>query len=204
MLKHFVFILGLTVLLGGCNNGGVGEEKKSDAVQEELGNKVQSELCVQNIEDFTSFLGLPYGTNERELIPLLGKFSSGNFSADSNSFIYYYNHIKRVPISIWVNGKTGDVETIFMEILGFESTFEADVEAVQERYAISACDIAWFGMEVKDIQARLGAPTATSVNKEGVTSISYDSKQLSHSVNFKVYPSQGDICSSITINWFYE
>lgn len=205
MTRRYWSVFIFSIILMSCGGKIKEEDLESDVRnQSAIEKNIGGTDCTHSLEGFRSFIGLKYGTNERELIPLLGKFSNGNFSEDSTSFIYYYNHAERVPISIWVDAKTGDVETIFIEVLSFEKTFKQDVLAAQKRYTFSDCDMAWFGLTAEEIEAKLGKPTATSINKENATSISYDSETLSHSINFKIYPSQGNVSSALTINWFYK
>jgi len=156
-----------------------------------------------DVNKFDNFLGIKYGTNELDLEPILGDFTGGEYTVDSSAFIYYFKHIENAPVSVWVNGESGKVETIFMEILGYEDVFDKDVEEAKKEFKMTDCDSRFFGMTYDELVETMGKPTSEETLDEGVKSMSYDSKDFKIAVNFKVYPSQADICSSISVNWFY-
>ncbi len=156
-----------------------------------------------NVADFDNFLGLTYGMNELMLEQKLGKFTGGEYTADSTSFIYYFKKIKGAPISVWVDSKSQKVITIFMEILGYEELFQSDLNSAIEAYSISTCDSYFFGLQYAELKAKLGEPIAEEMLEGDIRSVDYDSKDLRCSVNFKFYPDQDNMCSSISVNWFY-
>jgi hypothetical protein len=156
-----------------------------------------------DIEKFDNFLGVQYGTSELELEAKLGKFTGGEYTTDSSAFIYYFKRIENAPVTVWVNAKTGKVETIFMEILGYEEVFEKDLEEAKKEFKMSDCDSRFFGMKYEELTETMGKPNFEETLDEGVKSLTYDSKDYKYNVNFKIYPSQADMCSSISVNWFY-
>jgi len=156
-----------------------------------------------DIKNFDTFLGVKYGANELELKPILGDFTGGEYTADSLAFIYYFKRVENAPVSVWVNGESGKVETIFMEILGYEEVFHQDVKDAIEEFKMDECESRFFGMKYDELIEAMGKPTAEETLDEGVKSVSYDSDDYKIAVNFKFYPSQEDMCSSISVNWFY-
>ena len=156
-----------------------------------------------DIDNFDSFLGIKYGTNELKLKGILGEFTGGEYTVDSSAFIYYFKRVENAPISIWVNGTSGNVETIFMEILGYEDVFEQDLADAVKEFKIHECDSRFFGMKYDELVKTMGKPTTEETLEEGVKSLTYDSKDFKTAVNFKIYPSQANMCSSVSVNWFY-
>lgn len=156
-----------------------------------------------DIEKFDNFLGVEYGTNELKLEALLGKFTGGEYTPDSSAFIYYFKRVENAPLTVWVNSKSGKVETIFMEILGYEEVFQDDLDAAIKEFHISDCDSRFFGMKYEELVETMGKPNSEETLEDDVKSLTYDSKNYKYNVNFKLYPSQGDMCSSISVNWFY-
>ncbi|MBI3135545.1 MAG: hypothetical protein HYZ14_12785 [Bacteroidetes bacterium] len=171
-------------------NPDVTDEKKEDCAKE-------------SADDFDNFLGIEYGTNELKLEKILGSFTGGAYTADSLAFMYYFKTIENAPITVWVNAKSQKVETIFMEVLSYEQYFQEDLKKAAEEYNIQSCDSKFFGMKKDEIVKIMGKPAADEALEGGVQSISYDSKNYKYSVNFKFYPEQNNICSSISVNWFY-
>jgi hypothetical protein len=166
---------------------------------------IEIDTCKEktSVSDFDNFLGLTYGMNELMLEQKLGKFTGGEYTADSTSFIYYFKKIKGAPISVWVDSKSQKVITIFMEILGYEELFQSDLNSAIEAYSISSCDSYFFGLKYADLKAKLGEPVAEEMLEGEIRSVDYDSEDLRCSVNFKFYPDQDNMCSSISVNWFY-
>jgi hypothetical protein len=187
-----------------CNNQGT---DLTLPVNDDSTNTVVAEIdtCEQksNVADFDNFLGLTYGMNELMLEKKLGKFTGGEYTADSTSFMYYFKKIKGAPITVWVDSKSQKVITIFMEILGYEELFQSDLNSAIEAYSISTCDSYFFGLKYEDLKAKLGEPTTEELLEGNIRSVDYDSEDLKCAVNFKFYPEQGNLCSSISVNWFY-
>lgn len=157
----------------------------------------------RSIQDFSQFLGFNYGDQEELITAKLGAFSSGNFSPDSAYFIYYFNQIKTVPIQVWVNAKTGKILTVFIEVLSLGDAFNADIAKAGENYKFKSCDLSWFGLTADQLIEKLGKPAEDAFSREDVRLISYDSPDFLIGVAFKIFP-QAPVCSSISVNWFYE
>lgn len=168
------------------------------------GQQDESTSCEKkSADDFDNFLGIEYGTNELKLEKILGEFTGGEYTADSLAFMYYFKALENAPITVWVNAKSQKVETVFMEVLSYEAYFKQDLEAAIEKYHIQPCDSRFFGMKYAEITKIMGKPAADELLEGNVKSISYDSKNYKYSVNFKFYPEQENMCSSISVNWFY-
>lgn len=188
-----------------CNNqsADLNLTMNDDSTRTEI---VQTDSCNQKFraEDFDNFLGITYGMNELKLESILGKFTGGEYTADSTSFMYYFKKIKGAPITVWVDAQSQQVTTIFMEILGYEELFQSDLNDAIEAYNISECDSYFFGLTYTELKARLGEPSREELLKDsGIRSVDYDSRDFSHSINFKFYPDQNNVCSSVSVNWFY-
>ena len=156
-----------------------------------------------DINKFDQFLGVKYGMTEIDLNKAVGKFTGGEYSKDSLSFIYKYNRVENAPVAIWVNSKTYKVEVIFMEILTYEQYFHEDLAALKKKFKMSECDARFFGMTYQELISTLGKPNKEEDLEGGVKSVYYDSKDYKIAVNFRFFKDQGDICSSISVNWFY-
>ncbi len=156
-----------------------------------------------NVDDFDNFLGITYGMNELFLEKILGKFTGGEYTSDSTAFLYYFKEIKGAPITVWVDSESQKVITIFMEILGAEEWFQSDLNSAIEAYNISTCDSYFFGLTYEALVTRMGKPTSEELLKGDIRSVDYDSANLKYSVNFKFYPDQDNLCSSVAVNWFY-
>lgn len=169
------------------------------------GAEQETEVDCSNAElsDFNRFLGLDYGAEEILLESTLGKFTGGYYTIDSATFIYTFDRITRVPISVWVNTKTSKINTIFMEVISLGENFDADLEKAVEEFSIDPCEANWFGLSVDEIKAKLGEPSEEAVSAEGITLLTYDSEDYLITAAFKIYAAQEDRCSSVSINWFY-
>ena len=202
-MKRLKFIPALIVTVALMSCGGNAEaENLSDLQNNDEIEDTKS--CEKNsVDDWKSFVGIEYGTNELDLEGLIGDFTGGEYTPDSSAFIYYFKRVERAPITVWVNGKTGKVETIFMEVLGYEEVFKQDITDVTAEFNLQDCDTKFFGMTPEELIDVMGKPAADKEKEDGVRSISFDSEDLKVSVNFKFYESQGGICSSISLNWFY-
>ncbi len=198
-MKKIVFVLLSLIALLGCNQEESSNKEMTDE-KETVEDKVQT---IQK-NDFTTFLGVEYGMEELSLENTLGKFVSGAYTKDSSAFIYYFNRIPRSPISVWVDSKTSKVVTIFMEVLSFEENFQSDLELAIKEFKISEEDSKWFGMTRDQIIQELGEPVSEKIDKEKTTILTYNSENLKKHAEFKIYPSQDNKCSSVSINWFYE
>lgn len=168
-------------------------------------DSVVTDTCAQKLsaDDFDNFLGITYGMNELLLESKLGPYTGGEYTSDSLSFVYYFKKIEGVPISVWVDAKSQKVITIFMEILGYEELFQADLDEAIKEYSMSECESRFFGMTFEELKAVMGEPAKDEVIKDGIRSVDYDSKDYKYSVNFKFHPAQNNLCSAISVNWFY-
>ncbi len=155
-------------------------------------------------ENFSQFLGFNYGDMEDLLTARLGNFTSGNYSADSSSFIYYFKKLERVPIEVWVNSKSKKISTIFIEILSLNELFNEDLETARTTYKMNDLDASWFGLTADEIKTIMGKPSEEAMSNQDVHLLTYDSPDFLQAVSFKIYKTQGNICSSISVNWFYK
>ncbi|OIQ33869.1 MAG: hypothetical protein BM555_04565 [Crocinitomix sp. MedPE-SWsnd] len=188
---------------GGSNEDAEDLQNLVDGINQITDDGPASTCEKTTVDQWDNFLGVPYGTNETDLDRRLGKFTGGEWIADSSAFVYEFKRVKRAPVSVWVNGKTGKVETIFIEILGLNEFFEQDLKDVEEEFDIQECDMRFLGIQAEELIKIMGKPSKDVTSEEGYRSIFYDSTGLKISVNFKFYDSQGGRCSSISLNWFY-
>lgn len=201
-INTIVFLL-LTMMVVACGNANETEaEEKIDDLLQELVEEVDG--CKKDkVAGWDEFLNIPYKGNELDLEKYLGKFTGGEYATDSTAFIYYFKRVQRAPVSVWVNAKTGDVETVFVEILGYEDYFDGDVADLKSEFGLDDCDVKYFGMEPKELIGIFGKADKDESTDEGVRSLSYNSEDFKIALNFKCYESQGGVCSSISLNWFY-
>lgn len=155
-------------------------------------------------ENFRNFLGFNYGDTEDMLTARLGNFTYGNYSADSSSFIYYFKNLERVPIEVWVNSDTKIITTIFMEILSLNELFQEDLETAKTTYEISEQNVSWFGLTADEIKTKMGTPSEEAMSNQDVHLLTYDSPNFLQAVTFKIYKTQENRCSSVSVNWFYN
>jgi hypothetical protein len=182
MLKQLLFIFPLTLLVA-CQD---------------------TQTCENaDIEKFDSYLNLDRNTLETELKIKLGEFTGGYYSDDNRQFIYNFFAVPDAPVSVVVNASSTKVETVMMEVLTFEEDFQKDLAAAIKAYTISECDSRFFGMQKHEIVDEMGEPTDEKVLDGNVTSIEYFSKDYKTSVNFKFYPEQQNMCSSVIVNWYH-
>lgn len=177
--------------------------------REELTKEKKELRCDHiNVEDFRHFLGLKYGTNESELKGILGKASSGEYNDSETAFKYKYTNTKRVPLIVYVNSETGDVETIFIEVLGLGVNFEQDVKKADEDFEIDPCHLSLFGQSPKEILSIFGQADSDKVNdtktEENVRQLIYYNDRNDISVTFKFYKSQDNVLSSIAVDYYYD
>lgn len=164
--------------------------------------------CDKNdANDFNNFIGIPFGTSEVDLVKILGENTGGEYNDDSSSFVYYYKDAERVPITIWANSQTTQIEVIFMEVVSLVQFFDTDLEAAIEKYDIQECDAQWFGKTQKEVKKILGEPkkkeSTEDTDGNEIVNFFYDSDDYSIALNFKFYQSQDYKCTSIMVNWFY-
>ena len=161
----------------------------------------------ESANDFDNFLRIPYGTSESALDSILGKGNGGEYTTDSLSFVYYYKMAERVPITVWANTKTTQIEMIYMEVVSYIQYFESDFENAKETYNMLECDYQWFGKSQEDIIEIMGEPRKTDKTEDAegkeIVNLFYDSDDYRIAVNFKFFESQDYYCSSVMVNWFY-
>lgn len=184
----------------------------NDVVTNE-GIKYDKDNCDKDSSsNWTDFIGIPYGISEVHLDTIFGESSGGTYSDDSSSFVYYYKKVPRVPISVWANSRTSQVETIFIEVTSTVQFFESDLGSAQYEYDLPICDMKWFGMEAKEVKKIMGTPDKEEVEEDDegleITSLIYDFMDeekgvLRSVVNFRFYESQDNMCSLVMVNWFY-
>lgn len=205
MVLRFKMLLisGLSVFFLACGNSNDAEaQKELDQLIQDLIQE-PDECKKDNVEGWDEFVNIPYKGNELKLEDYLGNFTGGEYASDSSAFVYYFKRVQRAPISVWVNALTGDVETVFVEILGYEDYFEEDVENLQKEFDLDDCEVKYFGMQASDLIAIFGKADKDEQSDDGVRSLTYNSEDYKIVLNFKCYDSQGGKCSAISLNWFY-
>ncbi|MCH2234294.1 MAG: hypothetical protein MK078_08585 [Crocinitomicaceae bacterium] len=185
----------LTILTSSCT-----EETTVQEVQE----IVAEEVCKpKKVDDFDQFIGMDYGYKEIELEQRFGELYFGEYSEDSLSFLYYFEGESRTPITVACDAKQGLVTNILIEVLTLDENFDKDVDVISVKYDFSECDMQYFGMTEKEIKQELGEPLYNEELEGGVKSITYQTEIKKVAVNFKFYPEQDYVCSSVMILWFY-
>ncbi|MGV6861278.1 MAG: hypothetical protein ACWA41_05875 [Putridiphycobacter sp.] len=211
----FGLVMLFSAVLLSCKSHADEEQLKKEA--EESVNEIFDELLNEGttsadcdaftIADFDTYLGLSYGDKEEKVREVLGKETESKYTEDRSRFMYFYKDTKRVPVTIYVNAKSGEVETVFMEILGLNQNFEQDVLKAEEDFGVEACIIELFGKKPKEILTMFGQAGSDnmkeSANEQGVRTLNYYSEDGGIMVTFKFYPSQENKLSSIEVNWFY-
>ena len=194
--KSFKLILtGLTLILLSC-----GSEPSVNEVEEVL----SEEICKpRKVDDFDQFIGMDYGYKEIELEQRFGELFFGEYSDDSLSFLYYFEAESRTPITVACNADQGLVTNILIEVLTLDENFDKDVDIISGKYDFDDCDMQYFGMTQKEIEQELGEPLYNEELEGGIKSITYQTEIKKVAVNFKFYPEQDYICSSIMVLWFY-
>ena len=159
-----------------------------------------------NLSSFEEFIGLNKNTNEVELKTVFGKSTNGEYTDDKLTFIYEFNSIERVPVSVYVDAESGKLETVFIEILGFEDAFRTDVKAAQSKYPISECHANLFGKNPNELLSLFGEAKSDEAKLDSfgreVRTIVYDKPEENIMISFSFYPSQENKLSSIIVDWF--
>lgn len=197
-MKNLLLITLLFAFTFSCSNQ---QSTNDESIEDE---QINSDCEDKNsAEDFKSFLGVEYGTSELKLESILGPFTGGEYTPDSSAFMYYFKKLDGSPLTVWVNSQSQKVETVFLEILGYDELFQSDLDKAIEYFKIDKCESRFYGMKFNELKNELGEPQSNEVDEKGVRSVAYDSKDYSCSVMFKFYPEQANMCSSISVNWFY-
>lgn len=198
MFKYISFILSLLI-------SSILFSKEPSEFGEDLSNSGQLALgnCdKRNLAGWSAFLNLKWGEGQKKVKKELGKHSSIDYQEDSLIHIYNFNDVAMSPISIWVNTKKDKIETVFMEVLSYPENFQSTLRKTEEVYKLSSCDTEFFGMTGDEVIEAMGKPRADSVSVQNIRHISYDNLG-DVSVLFKFFPAQGNLCSSIEVNWYY-
>jgi len=160
-----------------------------------------------NIDDFKTFLGISYGGEELSIEKIIGIATGGEYAKDSSSFKYYFKNTKRVPVTVHVNSYNSNIETIFIEILGLEDSFDGDVKKAKEDFILTNCQYELFGKQPKEITQIFGQASIDNIKDSSVETdvrrLVYYNEAETVSVTFKFYPSQDNKLSSIEVNWYY-
>lgn len=187
----------------GCAGNSPQAETESDSHYTDTLLNTDS-LVKNSANDFDDFLGIKYGTHELYLESILGKFTSGEYTADSSQFIYHFNVLEKVPVYVWVSAKTQTVQTIFMEVLSYPPYFDADLDSAANYYQMIDEDKKFFGKKPAEIIALMGEPYSDQTHDSNFRELTYQSDDYMISVGFRFYPEQNEMCSSISVNWFYK
>ncbi|MDX1350368.1 MAG: hypothetical protein R3279_08975 [Putridiphycobacter sp.] len=167
---------------------------------------LQNECEYFSLSDFSSFIGISRETRESQLKNILGKWTGGSYTNDKGAFIYTFEAVERVPVKIYVNATSGNIETIFIEILGLYQNFEKDIERAQREYPLNICHAALLGKAPDDIIALFGPAEKDFLKVDNVASevrvLVYYSEDRSTAITFNFYPSQAYRMSSIVVDWF--
>ncbi|MFK8038685.1 MAG: hypothetical protein AB8B74_10380 [Crocinitomicaceae bacterium] len=195
-MKNLILLLVLASFVS-CNN----QSAENDRLVA-TGNTCESLA----IEDFRSFLTIQKTTPEADLKTILGKSTGGSYSEDKTTFIYKFEGTKRVPIKVYVNAKSGAIETVFMEILGLKKNFDIDVKKAKSDYPIDDCHSSLFGQQPKEIISLFGQASVDNLKKDNVEAdvrvLRYFTKDKQIALTLNFYPSQDNKMSSIVVDWF--
>ena len=138
----------------------------------------------------------------------MGKSSGGEYTEDKGRFKYYWKNTKRVPVTIYCNAETGDVETLFMEILGLDDAFDQDIKKAEEDFNLDECHLDLFGKQPKEIVRILGQADKDNIVddsvEDDVRDLVYYSEDARIAVTFKFYHSQDNRMSSLSVDWFHS
>ncbi len=158
-----------------------------------------------SINDFKTFLTIGETTPEVELKKILGASTGGHYSDDKSTFIYAYERIKRVPIKVYVNAKSGKIKTVFMEILGLKENFDVDVKKAKINYPIDECHAFLYGKQPKEIIELFGQANKDNLKvdnvEENVKVLQYYAEDEKTAITLNFYPSQEYRLSSIVVDW---
>ena len=209
-IKFGLIIALLAVSVISCKSHDDDEKEMDDLISEilEEDNSSSSNRCDDlEIEDFDRFLGIKFNTGEAELKSVMGESSGGEYTNDKSAFMYYYKDTKRVPVTVYVDAETGDVETIFMEILGLNDNFDQDVQKADDDFNIKECHLDLFGKQPKEIISIFGQADKDNIEEdsveEGVRHLVYYSSDDKIALSFKFYQSQDNQMSSLMVDWFH-
>ena len=205
----FIIVLALTLTACKSHDDDISEQEFEDMMSEILDEEVVDyDYCDDlTLDDFDSFLGLDFNTAETEIVDAMGSPSDRDFTEDKTRLKYFYKDTKRVPVTVYVNAESGEIETIFMEILGLDDAFFQDVMKAEEDFNIDACHLDLFGMQPKEVTSIFGQADKDNIEEdsveEGVRHLVYYTDDDKIAISFKFYHSQNNMMSSLTVDWFH-
>jgi len=170
-------------------------------------NKKSVQTCnVVDIESFSSFLGLTIETPELEIKRILGQSTEKEYSEDRLTFIYEFDKIETIPVTVYVDAESGRIKTIFIELLGLGSNYSNDLRKVKSKFPLSTCHAYLFGMSPNQVMGTLGSPDYDEVIDDNVEtdvrSLVYLTEDGSTDVTLYFYPSQQNRLGSINVDWY--
>jgi hypothetical protein len=214
-MKKITFVLSLALATGlySCSSNSDDkqaeiEKQTNDILKDILNNNTSKDCENFVIKDFNTILGLNYGETKEKINEVLGQEDSANFTSNRSQFQYHFTSTKRVPVTISINPNDNKIETIFIEILGTGVNFNQDILKAEEDFSVEPCIIDLFGKKPKEILKKFGQANSDNMKEsaleQGVRTLTYLTEDTFTMVTFKFYPSQDNLLSSITVNWFYE
>ena len=158
------------------------------------------ECASLTVERFESFLGMSF-SDKKDIVGELYKIPS-DIRVEDNYTLMDYNDVKGVPLTIYINRKSNEIETILIEILGKGQAFNGDIRRAAKQYNLSSCDTDLFGKTSDEIKSQMGEPFNFG-SEETYSFLQYKSTDKSIEVMFKFYFEQESKCSSVEVNWYY-
>ena len=168
------------------------------------GSDPKADCPTKTKEKWDTFLKINYGSTEKEIEKQLGAFTNGFYTPDSASFVYYFGRLKYVPISVWVDAKTGIVQNVIIEVVSGMENFENDLKTAVEEYGLDGCELIYMGMKRDEVEEVFGKPDEDLLLEGGIQSIAYYSPHNDQIISFKFFPEQDNVCSIIEVYWFYR
>jgi hypothetical protein len=205
-----LFTLILLISCGSSNETNQADiDKQSNDILKELLSEKETLNCDGfTIKDFNTFLGLNYGDTKEKINEVLGQETRADYNSDRSQYQYFFEDTKRVPVTVSINPNDNKIETVFMEVLGTGANFEDDIYRAEEDFNVEPCIINLFGKKPKEILKMFGQANSDNIkesaNENGVRTLTYITEDTFTMVTFKFYPSQNNLLSSITVNWFYD
>jgi hypothetical protein len=162
----------------------------------------ESDSCSNtDAASFNQFLGFNASSTEKDIYNNLGIASEKHYNADSTKLIYGYLFKRDVPISVVVNTHTKFVESVMMEVLTFGSEFKDDLTEAKEFYKIDSCETRFFGLTEDEIKSRFSGDPERKTENGGIILLKYCTSDYKTCITFKLYPEQGNVCSTVILNW---
>ena len=137
---------------------------------------------------------------------ILGKSTDREYTDDRETFIYEFDQIETIPITVYLDAESGVIQTVFIELLGLEESFEKDLKLVNSEFPLKPCHSNLFGKLSSEIIKIMGSPDYNEIIDDNVEndveSLIYISEQGNIEVTFNFYRSQNKRLSSINVNWY--